>query len=328
MRVLVTGGSGFLGSYVCEQLAAEGHVVRALVRPASDRKVLSTLPRVEFAAGAIEDPASLARAVLGVDAIIHAAGLVKARRPEDFFATNAQGTENLLRAAEAGAPGLRRFVYVSSLAAVGPSDDGTPVPDDAEPRPVTHYGRSKLAGERAVLAAKDRLKVTVIRPPLIYGPRDRETLAFFSSVKNGVLPLIGDGSNTLSVIYGKDCAAACVKAISADAPSGRTYFVDDGEVYVWKDALHEVERALGRKAFVRVGLPLGVVRAAAAATQLYGKLTNTAQMLTLDKVNELRQKHWVCSGAGARAELGWAPATRWSEGVRETAAWYRSAGWL
>lgn len=328
MRVLVTGGSGFLGSYVCEQLAAEGHVVRALVRPASDRKVLSNLPRVEFAPGAIEDPASLARAVLGVDAIIHAAGLVKARRPEDFFATNAQGTENLLRAAEEGAKGLRRFVYVSSLAAVGPSADGTPVADDAEPRPVTHYGRSKLAGERAVIAAKDRLKVTVIRPPLIYGPRDRETLAFFSSVKNGVLPLIGDGSNTLSVIYGKDCAAACVKAISADAPSGRTYFVDDGAVYVWKDALHEVERALGRKAFLRVGLPLGVIRAAAAASQLYGKLTNTAQMLTLDKVNELRQRHWVCSGEGARAELGWEPTTRWSAGVRETASWYRQAGWL
>jgi nucleoside-diphosphate-sugar epimerase len=328
MRVLVTGGSGFLGSYICEQLAAEGHVVRALVRPASDKKVLDKLPRVEFAAGFIEDPPSLARAVLGVDAIIHAAGLVKARTPADFFATNAQGTRNLLQAAEEGAPGLRRFVYVSSLAAVGPSADGTPIPDDAEPCPVTHYGRSKLEGERAVVAAKDRLPVTVIRPPLIYGPRDRETLAFFSSVKNGVLPLIGDGSNTLSVIYGKDCASACVKAITAGAPSGRTYFVDDGAVYVWKEALQEVERALGTRAFVRMGLPLGLVRAAAAASQLYGKVTNTAQMLTLDKVNELRQKHWVCSGHGARADLGWAPTTRWADGVQETAAWYRSAGWL
>ncbi|GAC1343829.1 MAG: NAD-dependent epimerase/dehydratase family protein [Myxococcales bacterium] len=328
MRVLVTGGSGFLGSYVAEQLAEEGHVVRALVRPASDKQLLERLPGVEFSSGAVEDPASLAVAMRGVDAVVHAAGLVKARRPADFVAVNTQGTKNLLQAALEEAKGLRRFVYISSLAAVGPSPDGHPVPDDAEPRPVTHYGRSKLEGERAVLAVKDRLPVTVIRPPLIYGPRDRATLAFFTSVKSGVLPLLGDGQNTLSVIYARDCAAACVRAIEARSPSGRTYFVDDGVVYVWKDALREVEKALGKRAFVRIGLPLAVVRAAAAASQLYGKVTDTAQMLTLDKLNELTQKHWVCSGAGARSELGWAPTVRWASGVQETADWYRKEGWL
>src|SRR5919201_47117 len=105
--------------------------------------------------------------VRGVDAVIHVAGLVKARRPEEFFTVNTEGTKNLLAAAEAQAPGLKRFVYVSSLSAVGPSPDGKPIPDDAPPRPVTQYGRSKLAGEQAVLAAKDRIPVTVIRPPLI-----------------------------------------------------------------------------------------------------------------------------------------------------------------
>ena len=330
MRVLVTGGSGFLGSYICEVLASEGHTVRALVRPSSDKKFLESLTAgaVEFVTGSIENVDSLDKAVIGVDGIIHVAGLVKARRPEEFFATNAQGTRNLIEAAQRGAPGLRRFVYVSSLAAVGPSADGKPVLDDAEPHPVTHYGRSKLEGERAVIAAKDRLPVTVIRPPLIYGPRDRETLAFFTSIKNGVLPLVGDGSNTLSLVYGKDCAQACVKALTADAPSGRAYFVDDGSVYVWKDALATLERALGKRAFMRIGLPLTVLKVAAAASQLYGKATNTAQMLTLDKVNELRQKHWVCSSEGARADLGWAPTMNWEGGVTATAAWYRAEGWL
>src|SRR5438270_5465616 len=141
MRVLLTGGSGFLGSYVAEQLAGEGHVVRALVRPKSDKGVLDRLQRVEFAPGAIEDRASLVSAVEGVDAIVHVAGIVKARKPADFFEVNAQGTRNLVEAALARG-GLRRFVYVSSLAAVGPSADGTPVSENAEPRPVTHYGRS------------------------------------------------------------------------------------------------------------------------------------------------------------------------------------------
>jgi 2-alkyl-3-oxoalkanoate reductase len=327
MRVLLTGGSGFLGSFTAEQLAAGGHVVRALVRPRSDKRVLEKLPGVEFAPGAVEDRASLGAAVKGVDAIVHVAGIVKARRPEDFFLVNAQGTRNLLDAAVAR--GVGRFVYVSSLSAVGPSVDGSPVRDDADPRPVTHYGRSKLEAERAVLAAKDELHVTVLRPPLIYGPRDRETLAFFTSIRNGVLPMTGDGRNTLSVVYVEDCAAAIVRALEAkDAPSGRAYFVEDGAVYVWRDALAEIEAALGRRAFVRFGMPVGVVKMAAAATQLWGKVTNTAQMLTLDKVNELTQPHWVCSGAGARRELGWEPRVRWAQGVQETVKWYRAEGWL
>jgi nucleoside-diphosphate-sugar epimerase len=328
MRVLLTGGSGFLGSYVAEQLAAEGHVVRALVRPRSDRRALEKLPLVEFAPGAIEDRASLAPAVAGVDAVVHVAGIVKARKPAEFFEVNTQGTKNLLDAAlERG--GLQRFVYVSSLAAVGPSADGTPVPEDAQPRPVTHYGRSKLEAERAVLAAAGKLPVTVIRPPLIYGPRDRETLAFFTSVRNGVLPMMGDGGNTLSVIYAADCASAVVRAATTPgAPSGKTYFVEDGSVYVWREALKEIESAMGKRAFVRVGLPMSIVQAAAAGAQLWGKLTGTAQMLTLDKVNELKQRHWVCSGEGARRDLGWTAKTGWAAGVQEAVKWYRAEGWL
>jgi len=328
MRVLLTGGSGFVGSYVAEQLSALGHTVRALVRPRSDSKLLKTLQKIEFAAGAVEDRASLDSAVRGVDAVVHVAGLVKARSPGEFFQVNTEGTRNLLAAAEAHANGLKRFVYVSSLSAIGPSADGKPVPDDAPPRPVTRYGQSKLAAEQAVLAAKDRLPVTVIRPPLIYGPRDRETLAFFTAVRNGVLPVLGDGRNTLSVVYGEDCAAAIVRAAVSDGPSGRTYFVDDGSVYVWRDALAEVEKAMGKRAFFRVGLPMPVVQLAAAATQLYGKVTRTAQMLTLDKVNELKQRHWVCEGSGARRDLGWHPRTSWSEGVAKAVAWYRQCGWL
>jgi len=153
-------------------------------------------------------------------------------------------------------------------------------------------------------------------------------LAFFTSIKNGVLPVLGDGRNTLSVIYGPDCAAAIVLAATTDGPSGRAYFVEDGAVYVWRDALAEIEKALGKRAFFRVGMPLAALQLAAAATQLWGKATNTAQMLTLDKVNELKERHWVCSGEGARRELGWSPRMQWPAGVAACVRWYREAGWL
>src|SRR5260370_41986021 len=168
MRVLVTGASGFLGSHVAEQAALSGYQVRALVRATSDQQFLQTLPSIEFALGAVEDVASLERAVEGVEAVIHAAGIVKARRLEDCDQVNVQGTRNMVAAAVRRDSKLRRFVQVSSLAAVGPSLDGRPIVDGAEPKPVSRYGRSKLEGEHAVLSASDRMPVTVIRPPLIY----------------------------------------------------------------------------------------------------------------------------------------------------------------
>lgn len=328
MKVLVTGGSGFLGSHICEQLANQGYVVRALVRRSSNRKFLETISSLELAEGSVEDAAAVEEAVKGVDAIVHSAGLVKAKNKDEFHATNVLGTRNLLAAAKKHTPNLKRFVFVSSLAAVGPSHDGAPVSAANGPGPVTEYGRSKLAAEQAVLAEKDSLKVTVIRPPLIYGPRDNETFAFFQSIARGVLPVLGDGTNTLSVVYAADAAAACVRAIDADVPSGSAYFVDDGEVYVWREALADVERALGKKAFVRFGLPLGVLRAAAVVSEAMGKMQNKAVMLTRDKINELQEKHWVCSSLDTRKDLGWEPAVRWREGTERAAKWYRDNGWL
>jgi nucleoside-diphosphate-sugar epimerase len=328
VKVLVTGGSGFLGSYICDQLAREGHIVRALVRKSSNRKFLETISSLEFAEGSVEQEGAVEDAVKGVDAIVHSAGLVKARNKDEFFATNVQGTTNLLDAAKKHAPKLKRFVLVSSLAAIGPSADGAPVTAENGPGPVTDYGRSKLAAERAVFDAKDALPVTVIRPPLIYGPRDNETFAFFQSIARGVLPVLGDGKNTLSVVYASDAASACVRAIEANVPSGSAYFVDDGEVYVWRDALADVERALGKKALVRFGLPLGVLKAAAVFSEAFGKMQDKAVMLTRDKINELEQRHWVCSSHDTRKDLGWTPAVQWREGTERAAKWYRENGWL
>jgi 2-alkyl-3-oxoalkanoate reductase len=328
LKVLVTGATGFLGSHIAEHLCREGHEVVALVRRTSNRDFLRSLGKVSLAYGAVEDRASVEAATEGVDAVIHAAGLVKAKSPAEFDRINVEGTKNLLAAAEKRGPALRRFVYVSSLAAVGPSDDGQPVPSAREPRPVTHYGRSKLKAEQAVLAAKDLIPVTIIRPPMIYGPRDNESFAFFQTVSRRVLPFIGDGKNTLSIVYGSDAARACVRAVFADVPSGRCYFVDDGKVYVWREMLAELERVLDRRALIRVPIPFSILKGVAAASEGYGRLRNKAVMLTRDKVNELSAAHWVCDGRDTRLELGWQPEVGWPEGARRAAAWYREHGWL
>ena len=328
MRILLTGASGFLGSHIAEQLDQQGADVRALVRPTSDTRFLEGLEHVTLVPGAVEDESSLLAATEGVDGIIHAAGLVKARTPADFHRTNAQGTANLLDAARQNAPDLERFVLVSSLAVMGPSEDGRPLPAGASPNPVTHYGRSKLAAEQAAQAAAHALPITIIRPPMIYGPRDREILPFFKSVQLGVLPLMGSPSSALSAIFAADCAAACIKALEADVPSGSTYYVEDGRTETLNELIGHIENALGRRAWLRVPMPRFLMYGAALGSEVYGRVMGRAVMLTRDKLNELLAPHWVCDSGEAQAALVWKPRVSFEEGARITGAWYRREGWL
>lgn len=328
MTILVTGATGFLGSHIAEQLSQSGAKVRALVRSTSDTRFLARLKNVELVYGAVDDSDSCVRACEGVEGVVHSAGLVKAKSTNEFRRVNTEGTENLIRAAEK-AGGVQRFVFVSSQAVAGPSDEaGTPVKVGQEGEPVTAYGRSKLAAEKILLASKKELHSVILRPPAIYGPRDREILIFFKAVKSGVLPLTNPLSAKYSMIFGPDCAAACVKALSANVESGTTLFLDDGHPVSFKEMIEQVEEALGAKAWLRLPLPKLLVKGAAALTEAYGKVTNQAVMLTLDKCNELHAAGWVCDGTAAREVLDWQPTVRFREGVKITADWYKQEGWL
>jgi len=327
MRVLVTGATGFLGSHVAEQIARQGHAVRVLVRRTSDRSFLRGF-ETEEALGDVTQPDGLAAAVEGVDAVVHAAGLVKARSAAEFEAVNAGGTANLLAALDPAHP-LRRFVLISSLAAHGPSEDGRPRPLDAPAAPVTAYGRSKLRAEELVRSwAGDGHAAAIIRPSMIYGPRDRQLLPFFRLARWRLAPLLGGGTNAVSCVYVEDAARAAALAATAgdDAPSA-TYALDDGAVYTWRDLLAAVEQAVGKKA-LRLPSPPWAFAAAALVSELYGRLRRRAVSFTRDKVVEMRQRYWVCSHEEISRDLGWQPQVGLSEGAALTAAWYRQHGWL
>ncbi len=334
MKVLVTGASGFLGGHVAERLSQRGDTVRALVRTTSSRKHLEKLPGIEFFEGGVEDIDRVREAVDGVDAIIHAAGLVKARSTDEFFAVNVGGTSNLVQAARTssrgkggGAPKIKRFVFVSSLEACGPSADGSAVSADQE-NPVTAYGRSKLAAEKVVLSAKNDLPVVILRPGAIYGPRDGEILEMFKSIQRGLLPLVGDGTAKGVWIYATDCADACIRAIESDVPSGQVYFVDDGCGAIdLRQVCADAERALGRRALLRKSVPVPLLMAVARGVEVFGRVTNRAVMLTREKASMLLQ-HWVCSSEATRRDLGWEPKVSWGEGVPQAVKWYRDNGWL
>lgn len=326
MKILVTGASGFLGSHVAETLASEGHQVRLLLRNTSSRRFLK-FP-YEAAAGDVTDPSSLPAAVAGVDAIIHAAGLVKARSEAEFYRVNATGTAHVLEATQGANPGLKRFIYVSSLAAHGPSADGRPRPLEAPPEPVTAYGRTKLAGEDMTRSSQFAGRAVVFRPPVVYGPRDPALVPFFRLARFRLAPLLMGGRNRISIIYVDDAAQAITRAATAEADvGGKTYTFDDGDVHTWRDLLSAVEEAVGRRA-LRVHCPRWLFDAGALAGEGFGLVTRRAVSLTREKVREMAQQSWVCGHDAIQRDLGWEPSVKVQEGARLTGHWYRTHRWI
>ena len=186
---LVTGGQGFIGSHLCGRLISAGHRVRVLARPSSGLTNLDGLP-VEVVRGDLTGDGSLAQAVAGVDWVFHLAGALKGFSQEELLRVNRDGTKRLVEACAAHTPDLSRFVLVSSLAAAGPSaSGGLPRTEDAPPAPLTWYGKSKLEAEMVVLKAG--LPFTILRPPIVFGPRDRDVFSYFQIAKAGVLPIPG-----------------------------------------------------------------------------------------------------------------------------------------
>ena len=322
MRVLITGANGFLGSHVAEELARQGHELRLLLRRSSQLTNLEDVSyeRVE---GDVRDEESLQAATQGVEAVVHLAGLTAALRERDYVAVNAAGAATLAKAAREA--GVKRFVYLSSLAAQGPSSDGRPVPN-ALPRPISAYGRSKLAGELAVLGYRDWLDVAVVRAPPVYGPRDRGFLPLFKLAKWGFIPLFDDGLHQLSWVYATDAAAAIALVASA-APSGAIYTLSDGEPHSWLELATLLQEALDKK--VRMPrVPRLLYAVAGRAAGLTSMLTRRPLPLSPEKVAEMRERYWVCDHERLTAEFGWQPRVDAREGIGLTLRWYREQRWL
>jgi len=324
--ILVTGANGFVGSHICEALLDTGHNVKALVRKTSDLTNIKDL-NLDFVYGDLDNYGSLLDAVDNVDAIVNNAGLTKARNQEEFDRVNIEGTRNILKAALEKSPGIKRFVQISSAAASGPSDTKSPIDESREPRPLTAYGRSKLGGERAVIEAKDKLPVTILRPSAVYGPRDKEMLSFFRMVKFGIKPTFGAGDSYNNFTFVKDLAIATVTTISTDSRSGEVYFVAEKRPYSYSEAGDIIAGTMNRKA-INIHIPVWFTRLAGVITDIVNRALDRTSVFSADKVDELAAKYWLLDTSKIENDLGFIAPTSFADGVRETVEWYRSHKWL
>jgi len=325
-KALVTGATGFVGSHLAAELLKRGYQVSVLVRKTSDLSGLLNTG-VELVFGDVADKESLKKIFFDFDYIFHVAGLIKAKNLDDFFKANAQGTKNLLEVLfDSGYP-VSRFVLISSTAACGPSLNDQPKKETDLCQPVSIYGKSKLEGEKIALEFSHKIPITIIRPPAIYGPKDRQLLNFFKLVKWGIIPLVGKNENCFSVVYVQDLVDAIILAAENPKAEGEIYFIADGEIYHWEKAGDIAAEVWGKKPF-KFTPPKFLLYITAVMSELLGKFSGKAPYLTRRKLEEIHYRYWVCDISKAKTELNFKPKFDFRRGAQETINWYKQNKWL
>jgi len=314
----VTGATGFVGTRLVHRLIEAGWSVRILTRRMPTAALTPKAP-LEIVLGDLADGAALRRLVAGADAVIHVAGIIKARHRTEFFAANVEGTAAVVAALDGAAPNAR-LIHISSLAAREPD--------------LSPYCASKRGGEAAVERIAQRQPVTIFRPPAIYGPGDVEILTMFKAASSGICPYPGSKGMRVSLIHVDDFAAAIVRAADGQ-PGGPNlpdlrYEIDDGHQaggsggYSWPEIRSALEATLGRHIRL-VRVPRPAMTGIAGLVEVHRRLGGALSVLCLDKVPELYHRDWAVHGPRLP---GWQPRFDLASGFRDTVNWYRAKGWL
>jgi nucleoside-diphosphate-sugar epimerase len=340
-RALVTGATGFIGAHLVRELNQQGVAVRCLVRSTSNRTALEP-HRPEFFVGDLCDAEALRRATTDCDVVFNLAGTTKALRREGFQKANVSGAETIGRVcASAGTPPV--LVHVSSLAAAGPSGDGQPRVEADPVAPVSHYGRSKLEGEDRLRVWADRLPLSIVRPPIVLGPGDRDGFEMFHGIaKWGVHLVPGFADRAFSWIHAADLSAALIRVAAAgrrvdagggDGDSGAVghkgiYFAAAPEIPTYADLGVQIARALGRRKLRLIRSPAAMVWAVASVNEIVSQLRRRPHILNWDKAREATAGGWACSGEKLCREAGFQSSATLQQRMEETARWYVDQGWL
>lgn len=332
MKILVTGASGFIGSFIVEEALRQGFETWAAVRKSSSREYLQD-ERIRLIELDLSSKDRLVEQLRGkdFDYVVHAAGVTKCLNRQDFHRINTEGTKNLADALLEVQMPLKRFVFVSSLSIFGAIKEKMPYDEIREsdtPQPNTEYGRSKLAAEHYLDTLTPRLPVIILRPTGVYGPREKDYFIMAKSIKQHSDFAVGYQRQDITFVYVADVVQAVFLALTAQIPSGRKYFLSDGEVYqstTFSDLIHE---ELGRPWWIRITAPVWVLRIVTFFGEYVGRMTGKVTALNNDKYNILRQRNWRCDIGPARRELGFEPKVKLKEGVKTTVGWYKEHGWL
>ncbi|MDD2804177.1 MAG: NAD-dependent epimerase/dehydratase family protein [Elusimicrobiales bacterium] len=310
--IAVTGGTGFVGRALCKALLARGFAVRIITR----RRPAEPLPGAAYAEADFSDPESLGRALDGADAAVHLAAALFCRSREAFLSANAGGTANLVAAANAR-PTLKKLVYVSSLAAGGPSAADAPRTEADGENPTSFYGQSKLEGEKAVKTFTGGAFV-ILRPPIIYGKKDSGFSKIAEWVRKGVMVNAGSAGGRFSFVYIEDLVRAMTDALETDKFDGGTFYVCEPRSYAWLEFIGLLASGMGVRMPLMLSLPPWAVYAVGWLYEGVTALTGADPVMNRDKAREAAGPNWTASPALWERTAGWKDWTPLAEGIKKT----------
>jgi len=320
---LVTGATGFIGGVLARKLLDQGRKVRCLVRSLEKAKGLARAG-AELVQGDLSQPETAFRVLEGADRIFHLAGVTKTLRAQDYWTGNVQAALNLAKAFSL--QGRGRLVALSSLAAAGPSRPDVPRKEEDPPRPVSYYGKSKLSGELALTSLGEPHSWTVLRPPIVYGPGDKDFFLVFKAARRRRVPLAFPGQ-PCSLVHVEDLVRAILLAAEAPQAHRKVYFVSSPPDLTGREMVELAGRVQGRSPRIQP-VPAWMADLTCRAAWFWAWIRGKAGILSPDKAREMRQPAWTCDSGRIQKELGWSPALTHQEGFRQTLAWYREKGWI
>ncbi len=324
MRAFVTGGTGFIGSHLIDYLLDnKGAEVYALVRDPSNLKWLNGLD-VHLLKG---DLFNLPALPSGIDYIFHVAGITKAHKLADYYTVNQHGTASLFQALQRQRLSPEKIIYLSSIAASGPSADKIPVKENDEPHPIHPYGESKLLGENEASKFKSLSSLVIIRVGAVYGPRDKDFLSYFRIINRGILPSLAFNQRWLSLCYIEDLIHAFDLCLQKELESGEIFNIADPQPYSWDELGKEAGKILKKK-LIPVKLPLFLLYPAAFISEGIAKLRKKTTLFDRRRLLETKQQGWVADTKKAEDLLAFSPLFSLHEGLKKSLDWYVDQGWL
>ncbi|WET71577.1 NAD-dependent epimerase/dehydratase family protein [Sphingobacterium sp.] len=327
-KVLITGASGFVGYHLTRAAKEAGMEVHAAVRKSSDvSEIRSVVDKFVYPDFSDEESIRELLEAENYTYVVHAAAMTRAKHEEDLEKVNVGYTKNLASACFSLKTPIKRFVFVSSLAAIGPVNyDANPIDESNPYRPVTAYGRSKQKAELALNDFKDQ-PLTILRPTAVYGPREKDIFIVFKTMNGGLDAYVGRSPQKLSFIYVADLVQAIIHACRFDQGGKQVYNLSDGQVY-GRYELARFFKEFSQKKMIRMHIPLSVVKTIAVIFERLYKNSKAIPVLYPERLNELTAENWGCDISAAQRQLQYQPKYDLKKGLMEALAWYKENKWL
>lgn len=318
MKVLLTGATGFVGSHIVEELISNNHNIIATIRKSSNLKWIKN-QSIQFEYCSLNDEEQLSNIVSKVDAIVHCAGVVRSINWDGYYNTNVLGTQKLVQSAIKNKNNIKKFIYISSQAAMGPSINETPKQLAEKENPVSNYGKSKLLAEQEIKKLEGIIPYTIVRPASVYGPRDKDIFIFFNLVKKHLNPRTYT-KRFIQLVFVKDIAKVINIALTNTNTNNKIYYLCDGDIYTWKDVATTIAKSNNIKT-IPIMLFDFIFKSVAYFYEIVAKITKKPQVLSKEKIIEMLQTYWTADNSNVIKDTNF-EFTKLENGAKITYNWY------